>query len=110
MLFRRPIDVLALLVLLALLLCALQYCTISKFSVLDSAGYVSLGYFIDDARAKIRFDALDAALSLGLVGVFAALVFLEMFGRRLTILIGWVCASERRAMAAVVVAGAVSVR
>ena len=110
MAFRRPIDVLALLVLLALLLCALQYCTISKFSVLDSAGYVSLGYFIDDARAKIRFDALDAVLSLGLVGVFSALVFLEMFGRRLTILIGWVCASERRAMAAVVVAGAVSVR
>ena len=108
--YRKPVDMLALCSALALLLYALQHFTISKFSALDSAGYISLGYFLEDARDKIQFDALDAVLGLGVVVVFAALVVLEGLRRRLTMLLGWICASDRRAQWAVVLIGMVAVR
>ncbi|HIG57085.1 MAG TPA: hypothetical protein EYQ18_24455 [Candidatus Handelsmanbacteria bacterium] len=57
--YRRPDDMLALCSVLALLLFVLQYFTISKFSVLDSAGYISLGHFLENVRDKIEFDPLD---------------------------------------------------
>ncbi len=86
--YRRPDDMLALCSVLALLLFVLQYFTISKFSVLDSAGYISLGNFLENVRDKIEFDPLDVVLGLGAVGVFAALVVLQVLRRRLTILLG----------------------
>ena len=110
MIYRRPVDALALLAVLALLLCGLQYFTISKFSALDSAGYISLGHFLDALSEKIRFDGVDAALGFGAGAVLLALVALEVFRGRITTLLGWVCASERRAMLAVVLTGAVAVR
>ena len=47
MVYRRPVDVLTLLAALALLLCGLQYFTISKLSDLGSAGYITPGPFLD---------------------------------------------------------------
>ena len=108
--YRRPDDMLALCSVLALLLFVLQYFTISKFSVLDSAGYISLGHFLENVRDKIEFDPLDVVLGLGAVGVFAALVVLQVLRRRLTILLGWICASQWRAQWAVVLLGMVAVR
>lgn len=110
MLYRRPADVLVLGAILALLLCGLQYFTISKFSALDSAGYISLGHFLDNGLEKIELDALDAVLGFAAVGVLLTLVALEIGWRRLTILLGWICASELRTRLAVVLVGAVSVR
>ena len=108
--YRRPDDMLVLCSLWALLLFALQFFTVSRFSDLDSAGYISLGHFLEHARGKIQFDALDAVLGLGVVVVFKALVILQVRRRRLTMLLGWICDSEWRTQWAVVLLGMVVVR
>ena len=108
--YRRPDGILALLAAWALLLCGLQYFTISKFSLLDSAGYPSLGRFLDAVAEKALLDGLDWALLAGVGAIFVALVALEARRGQVSVLLGWVCASERRAVGAVIVAGAVAVR
>ena len=108
--YRRPDGILALLAAWALLLCGLQYFTISKFSLLDSAGYPSLGRFLEAVAEKALLDGLDWALLAGVGAIFVALVALEARRGQVSVLLGWVCASERRAVGAVIVAGAVAVR
>ena len=108
--YRRPDAILTLMAVWALLLCALQYFTISKFSQLDSAGYPSLGHFLDAVSEKTLLDGLDWALLSAVGAMFFVLVALEMWRGQVAGFLGWVCAVERRTIVAVLVAGAVSVR
>jgi hypothetical protein len=105
-----PLDVAALLVLLAGLLIGLQCATLSKFKALNAAGYASVPLLLQDLREKVDFDALDAALALGLVAVVVGLVGLEVRRGRLSIFLHYIFAAEKRTVGLLALGSGVLVR
>ncbi len=106
-----PLDVSALLALLAGLLILFQYVTLGKFGVLrPGLRYQSLQGFLSVVSRFVDFGAVDASLLVLIVSVCILLVGMEWRGRRLSVFFEHIFASERRTIMLLVLGSLILVR
>ena len=106
-----PVDVSALLALLAGLLIVFQYVTLDKFGILrPGIRYQSLPGFLSVIRRFVAIDAFDVSILLLILAVGVALIFLEWRRRRLSVFFEHIFASEKRTVAFLVPACLILVR
>lgn len=107
-----PLDVVAVLCTLGVVLLCFQYVTLDKLAPLTPPGrYSCLAELLATARGMgVVFDALDAGL-LGVTAVLCvSLIALQIFGTRLSLLLTAVLASDRRALWSLALGGFVLAR
>jgi len=94
-----PIDVAALLASLVGMLLGFQYTTLEKLAVLPpGAGFKSLSAFMEMVREAVDFTWADAVLPALMALVGASLVVLEIRGRRFSLFLGQILATEGRTL------------
>jgi hypothetical protein len=94
-----PTEVAVLLAILAILLLVFQYTTLVKFQTLvPSTGFWSWAEFSEKVRQEVPLNRSDAAVPLSMLGILAALLVLELRGRRLTRFVEAALDSEARAV------------
>ncbi len=106
-----PLDVSALLALLAGLLILFQYVTLDKFGVLrPGLRYQSFQGFLSVVSRFLDFGAADASLLLLILSVGILLIGMEWRRRRLSVFFEHVFASERRTVVFLVLGSLILVR
>ncbi|MDE2998987.1 MAG: 6-pyruvoyl-tetrahydropterin synthase-related protein [Gemmatimonadota bacterium] len=106
-----PLDVSALLALLAGLLILFQYVTLDKFGILrPGLRYQSLQGFLTVVSRFVVFNAVDALLLLLILSVGILLIGMEWRGRRLSVFFEHIFASEWRTVVLLVLGSLILVR
>ncbi len=106
-----PVDVSALLALLAGLLIIFQYLTLDKFGVLrPGLRYQSLQGFLAVVSRFVKFNAIDVSMLFLILAVGSLLVFLEWRKRRLSVFFDHIFASEKRTVLLLVAGSLILVR
>ena len=106
-----PLDVSALLALLAGLLILFQYVTLDKFGVLrPGLRYHSLQGFLSVASGFVDLNTADALLFILVIFVGMLLIGMEWRGRRLSVFFRHIFASERRTVVFLVSGSLILVR
>ena len=106
-----PVDVSALLALLAGLLIIFQYVTLDKFGVLrPGLRYQSLQGFLAVVSRFVKFNAIDVSLLFLILAVGSLVVFLEWRKQRLSVFFDHIFASEKRTVLLLVAGSLILVR
>ncbi|MDE2890200.1 MAG: 6-pyruvoyl-tetrahydropterin synthase-related protein [Gemmatimonadota bacterium] len=106
-----PLDVSALLALLAGLLILFQYVTLEKFGVLrPGLRYQSLQGFLSVVSRFVDFGAADASLLLLILSVGILLIGMEWRAQRLSVFFEHIFGSERRTVVLLVLGSLILVR
>ncbi len=108
---RWPLDVVALLSVLSILLVVFQYVTLAKFGALPPAvKHASFEGFAQATAKSVALGAADTALAILIAATVLCLVLVELWGRRLSAFLNTVFQTEKRTLLALGASSFLAVR
>lgn len=99
-----PRDMMVIVSALAALLIYFQYTTCFKFAVLEPGKRYSLGAFVRVVERYVPLNLADGILASLIISVFATIIILELWRKRLSALLKKVFETENRTLLALVIA------